>query len=169
MHLQRFLIASFVLMTSCLLQLRAADDPAVWNAEQLKTQILQNSSDSIYILNFWATWCKPCVEELPGYVRLDSIIKARHLPVRLLLVSLDFRKDLQTRLKPFVAKHLSTSEVVLFSDSDMNTWIDSISPNWSGALPATLMIQPSKERKEFYERQFSTDELEQTVFQFLKL
>src|ERR1043165_4592291 len=53
-------------------------------------------NDTTYVLNFWATWCKPCVEELPGFDSL-LVLESKN-PVKIILVSLDFKEDLEKRV-----------------------------------------------------------------------
>ncbi len=104
--------------------------------------------DNTYVINFWATWCAPCIKELPYFEQLHK----DNPKVKVILVSLDSRKDLEKKLIPFVAKKQLTAEVILLSDKDYNAWLDKIDDSWSGAIPATLII--SGKRKLFAEREF---------------
>ncbi len=120
---------------------------------------LTTLSDSVYIVNFWATWCKPCVAELPYFFEVEK--KYADKKVKLLLVSLDFKKQIESKLKPFLDKREINTEVVVLSDPDSNTWIDKVSPEWSGAIPATLVF--NKDKKDFYEQSFELEELEEVL------
>ncbi len=92
--------------------------------------------DTMYVINFWATWCKPCIEELPAF---DSLfILKNKLPVKVILVSLDFKEDLDKKVIPFLKKHGIQTECVLLDEVNGNDFINKISPAWSGAIPATL-------------------------------
>jgi thiol-disulfide isomerase/thioredoxin len=104
--------------------------------------------DTIYVINFWATWCAPCVKELPYFEKLHT----DNPKVKVILVSLDSRKDLEKKLIPFVDRKKITAEVVLLSDKDYNAWLDKIDASWSGAIPATLIL--NGKRKLFAEREF---------------
>ena len=119
--------------------------------QQLKP-LLHQSNKSVQVVNFWATWCAPCIKELPYFEELN-----KHEGVEVLLVSLDFPKHKQKRLIPFVEKHKLQSKVVHLDDEDENYWINEISTTWSGALPATLIY--TKNRRGFYEQSFTKDEL----------
>jgi thiol-disulfide isomerase/thioredoxin len=114
--------------------------------------LLHQNSKTIQVVNFWATWCAPCIKELPYFEELNMLEN-----VDVLLVSLDFPKHKQKRLIPFVKKNKLQSKVVHLDDEDENYWINEISATWSGALPATLIY--SQNRRGFYEQSFSKDEL----------
>ena len=104
--------------------------------------------DNIYVINFWATWCAPCIKELPYFEKLHT----DNPKVKVILVSLDSRNDLNKKLIPFVDRKKITAQVVLLSDKDYNAWLDKIDATWSGAIPATLIV--SGKRKLFAEREF---------------
>lgn len=135
----------------------------VLNYDQLKP-LLHNDNDTTYVVNFWATWCSPCVQELPYFVALDSMYGKK--PFKLILVSLDFKKDYLSKLQPFVAVRNLEPFVLVLNDNRANYWIDDIDPTWSGAIPATLVFR-GKQRT-FYERTFHhLDELSDIVKPFL--
>jgi len=115
---------------------------------------LQKENDTIYVINFWATWCKPCVEELPFLEQLNRDEFAN--PISVVLVSLDFPEQMDTRLIPFLNEHSVQSRVVVLDDPDANAWIDQVDPQWSGALPATIIYQGS--RRLFIDRQLENYE-----------
>ncbi|MEM7086103.1 MAG: TlpA disulfide reductase family protein [Bacteroidota bacterium] len=117
---------------------------------------LQQEDDKIYVLNFWATWCKPCIKELPAFERLNAQYKDQNVEV--VLVSLDFPQKLESAVVPFVNKKELKSKVILLDDDDSNRWIPLVDETWSGAIPVTLMVK-NGERK-FYERPFTFEELE---------
>lgn len=114
--------------------------------------LLNQKGDKIYVVNFWATWCAPCIKELPYFEVID-----RREDVEVLLVSLDFPKHKESRLLPFIKKHKLQARVVLLDDADENSWINDIYPNWSGALPATLIY--TKKQRGFYEQSFTASRL----------
>lgn len=124
---------------------------------------LEAENDTTYIVNFWATWCKPCVEELPYFEALYQQYKDQK--VRLILVSLDFEEQIQSKLLPFMIKNNLKGEVLVLSQDGMNDWIDKIDPSWSGALPATLIY--NKDKRAFFEQSFDDKTLEQKLQLFL--
>jgi len=120
--------------------------------------LLAKENDTTYVVNFWATWCKPCVAELPAFEKMNK--NYNHKKVKVLLVSLDFPEKLEKQVIPYVKKNLK-SQVILLDDTDANSWIPKISETWSGAIPATL-IYKNKERT-FYEQSFTYEELQKEV------
>ena len=84
------------------------------------------------------------------------------------LVSLDFVEDLESKVLPFLEQNNVTVRVLLIDEVDYNLWIDLVDPSWSGAIPATLIIEPATNRRKFLEKEFANNELEQEVQRFLK-
>lgn len=126
--------------------------------EEFNKEILQDlSSDTTYVINFWATWCGPCVKELPYFEALNA--KYSNKAFKQILVSLDTPRKLESKVIPFISKNEIKSEVVLLADGKYNDWIDLIDPRWSGAIPITLILKG--EQKMFYEQEFhSMQEIE---------
>ena len=128
----------------------AAAQIAVYEKFDAFEKAIIKEDDTIYVINFWATWCAPCIKELPYFEKLHT----DNPKVKVILVSLDSRKDLEKKLIPFVEKKKITAQVVLLSDKDYNAWLDKIDASWSGAIPATLML--NGKRKLFAEREFDS-------------
>lgn len=124
-------------------------------------QRVAKGKDTTYVVNFWATWCGPCVEELPYFERLTS--ENAKKPFKVILMSLDFKSKLKTDVEPFVAKHKLKSEVYVVNELDQQKFIDRVDKNWSGALPATLILNSDKKVRAFYEKAFTYDELVKTL------
>ncbi len=120
--------------------------------------LLYTNTNKTYIVNFWAMWCAPCVKELP-YIQEYA---DKNPDVEVLLVSMDFIKDINTKLKPFLKERNITSKVILLDDPDANSWIDKVNPDWSGAIPFTIIFN-NKTRK-YYERSFENlEDLEKQI------
>ncbi|MFT5755153.1 MAG: thiol-disulfide isomerase/thioredoxin [Flavobacterium sp.] len=120
-------------------------------------------NNTTYVYNFWATWCAPCVAELPSFLKLQETYKDK--PFKLVLVSLDFSKSVEKSLLPFLEKKKMNVEVILLNDPDANSWIEKIDKDWSGAIPATLIF--NKEKRKFYEQSFDYETLEKEVKTFI--
>jgi thiol-disulfide isomerase/thioredoxin len=132
--------------------------PAIMDFDTFQ-QYLKHENDTVYVINFWATWCAPCVKELPDFERLNQKFGDRNF--KMLLVSLDFRKMYETRLIPFIEENKLSAEVILLHDPDANAWIDKVSPDWSGAIPATLIYK--NDFRVFHEGGYTFDELNTIV------
>lgn len=124
------------------------------NIDQLNERI-KNGKDSTYVVNFWATWCAPCIKELPHFEKLKADYKSDKLAV--LLVSVDFKSKLKSAVVPFVKRKALKNEVFLLNESSPQEYIDRIDPNWSGSIPATLFIKEDK--RKFIESEFTYDQL----------
>ena len=134
-----------------------------YNYNELKP-FLEKKDDKIYIINFWATWCAPCVKELPYFEKINKEYADRNVEV--LLVSLDFPKQVEKKLIPFINRKKIASEVVLLDDINEDFWIKAIDENWSGAIPATIIYNNNK--RKFYEQSFDYETLEIELKTFLK-
>jgi len=125
--------------------------------------LLNKEDDKVYIINFWATWCAPCIKELPYFETVNEEYKSKNVEV--ILVSLDFPKQYENKLKPFIKAKNLKSKIVVLNDVDSNTWIPKISEDWTGAIPATVIY--SKDKRAFYEKSFNLEELKTEVNKFL--
>ena len=117
-----------------------------------KEVILAANPDEKVIINFWSTWCKPCIEELPYFEQITT----QHPDVKVILVSLDFKNQIEKKLIPFVEKNQLKSTVVALLDGKYNSWIDKVNPEWSGAIPGTLFLNGGK--RAFYEKSYHSKE-----------
>ena len=113
------------------------------------------SVDKTYVINFWATWCAPCVKELPYFEEINKEFKDKNTEV--ILVSLDFPSQIESKLKPYLKKNKIKSKVMLLDDSKMNTWVPKVSEQWDGGIPATLSVNSSNYN--FYPKPFKKEEL----------
>ena len=135
----------------------------VYDFEGFRPMLRPPHSDTTYIINWWATWCKPCVEELPHFAELAREMSGK--PVKVLLVSMDFSNQLESRLLPFLERQALPMECIALESANASHWIDQISPDWSGAIPATLIYRG--EQRAFYEQSFTLDELRTEVAKFI--
>ncbi len=134
----------------------------VMNFEQF-SPLLKNSSDTVYIINFWATWCAPCVREIPAFEKILKEYSGRK--IRIILVSLDFRNQLESRLIPFVENMGMKNQVILLDAPRANRWIPLVDESWSGALPATLIYNQNS--RTFLEKELHFEELDKIISQKL--
>jgi thiol-disulfide isomerase/thioredoxin len=106
-------------------------------------EVFQKEDDTLRVINFWATWCVPCVKELPDFEKVSK----EHLgeAVQFIYVSLDMDSHLEKRVIPFLQARDLPGKHYLLDDPDANAWIPIVSEKWTGAIPATL-IYKNKER-----------------------
>jgi thiol-disulfide isomerase/thioredoxin len=121
------------------------------------------NNDTTYVVNFWATWCSPCVREIEHFEELHR--QASNSGLKVILVSLDFPNTIERRVIPFLKEKDITAEVVLVNDLDYNAWIERIDPGWSGAIPATLIY--NRDKRLFLEKELAQDELLNHVTQIM--
>jgi len=117
--------------------------------------LTSSMNDTTYVVNFWATWCSPCVKEIGYFEELHRQNESAY--VKVILVSLDFPRQVDSRVIPFLKEKEITAEVLLMTDLDYNSWIDRVDPNWSGAIPATIIY--NREKRVFLEQELTRDEL----------
>lgn len=125
---------------------------------------LNNTNDTLYVINFWATWCKPCIEELPGFEKLNALSADRNIKV--ILISLDSETNRKRSLEPFLERNKLTSEIWVMPDKKPIDWIDKINPAWQGSIPATYMFNNAKNISEFQEQPFTYEELKAKINSF---
>ncbi len=137
----------------------AAQPARIVKLQELKA-LMNASSDKIQVINFWATWCAPCVKELPLFEKLGQERK----DVKVTLVSMDLDLDPNPdKVYRFIARKKIQSEVLILDEKDPNTYIDQIEKKWSGAIPATIIINPRTGQRKFVERELHEGELEKLI------
>ena len=156
-----FLFVSF----NCLSQTTKDDLVKVYDTFEEFSEVLNRTGEKTYVVNFWATWCKPCIAELPYFNKLAE--EHSNDDIEVILVSLDFKNRIKKSLIPFIEKNNIKTEVVLLADNRSNEWIDKVDESWSGAIPATLIY--NQDSYQFLEHEFeSYEELKTLIEQFKK-
>ena len=144
----------------CLLtQLSMAQKAELVSLEKLKT-IIAGKEKPIQVINFWATWCAPCVKELPLLEKLNQ----ERSDVKVTLVSMDMDLDPNPeKVHKFVSRKNIQSRVIILNESNPNSWISKIEKSWSGALPATLIVNSATGKRKFWERELHEGDLEKLI------
>ncbi len=138
----------------------AAQNYAVFDSVDQLQSYIEREKNATVVVNFWATWCKPCVAELPLFEELNRMYDDQDL--KIILVSLDFRSQLERRFVPFLKSKALESEVVLLADQDADTWIPLFDSMWDGGLPATLVL--NGKQRIFVSGEFSSvEELKKVI------
>ncbi len=140
----------------------SAQGEAARNLTREEFQFLcAGEKDKTVIVNFWATWCGPCMEELPWFERLKKEMPG----VRIILVNLDFEKEVKSKVVPLVEKGYQQCEVYRIYGLNADDWMPLVEPAWSGAIPATLILNSGK--RKFFEQKFEGyDSLKNEIVHF---
>ena len=140
-----------------------------WNLERLESVDFEGVApylkleDKVYVINFWATWCKPCVEELPEFEAITRTYRGKNVEV--VLVSLDMQRQLEKTVVPFLNEKKIRSKVIHLNDPNQNEWIPKVDMHWDGSIPATLIRSGNK--SVFLAKKLSYEEIEQAVEKML--
>ena len=137
----------------------------VVNYDKLKPAYT-NNSDTLYVVNFWATWCRPCVEELPHFMEVTGKFSNTE-KFKMILVSLDDSERADNSVKNFAKRLKLNTDLYLLDDiKRMNEWIRDTDSSWSGSIPATLFVKKGKSLH-FTEGTLSKEELETLIKKYL--
>lgn len=105
-------------------------------------ELLANDSDSLRLINFWATWCAPCVIEYPDFVDTHRMYSGRDF--EFISVSMD-RPDQRGKVLKFLDEANSAVRNFIFTGADKFAFMEAVSADWNGALPFTLLVEPGGE------------------------
>ena len=131
----------------------------IFDFAQYEKRVLQKN-DTLYVVNFWATWCKPCVEELPFFEKTKQTFSQQ--PVKFILASQDARTRSE-QVHDFLTKNNYTAESFILYAGNPNVWIDKIDTGWSGLIPMTVFYKAGK-KVYFHEGDYtSSEELEKII------
>lgn len=126
--------------------------------------LIQAKGENIKVINFWATWCAPCVKEMPLFEKLGQDRK----DVQVTFVSMDLDLDPDpAKVHKFVARKKIQSQVLILDEQNPNSWIELIDKDWSGALPATIIVNSKTGQRKFVERELHEGELEKLIAEVL--
>lgn len=137
---------------------------SVWKLDDLKAAM--HESKEPVIINFWATFCKPCIAELPHFQALADKYKSQG--VKLIMVSLDLKEAYPSKIASFAKKLKLTSSVVFLDESNADIFCPAVDSSWSGAIPASLFINNATGYRKFYEEELSEEKLEAEIKAMLK-
>jgi len=127
--------------------------------EQLQAKTIHPDNDTLYIVNFWATWCGPCVAELPYFEQAAKIPTGKKM--KILLINLDFLSE-KEKVIAFTAKKKLQNDVYMLNAGDPNMWINQIDTNWDGAIPVTVFYKSGK-KVFFHEGDLTQAELDEKI------
>ena len=102
-------------------------------------KVLRNKSDKLYLINVWATWCGPCVTEFPDLIDINRMYRKRDF--EFISISADEPGKREKALQ-FLQKMEASNTNYIFNEDNKYKLIEAIDPNWQGALPYTLIVEP---------------------------
>lgn len=156
------LLRSLILVFICNISLAQTEVKMV-GIKGLKA-LMSDDSQKHHVINFWATWCGPCIEELPYFDKIKK--EYQNKGVKFSFVSMDFSAN---SIKPFLTKKgYDDFDVYLMTDLDYNKWIDLVDKEWQGEIPATLFVSNANGRRIFKAGSFTEKSLRKTVEQLFK-
>lgn len=126
-------------------------------------QLMEQESEEVQVINFWATWCAPCIKELPYFEKARESYADK---IKVHLVSLDFADQLE-KVNRFASRKALKSNLYLLDNVDYNSWINKVDPSWTGAIPATLIINPKTGKRKFVESEMKEEELNAIIKELL--
>lgn len=122
--------------------------PAVWAKEPVGLEViddagikalLQNDTDKVRLINVWATWCGPCVTEMPEFVEINRMYRRRDF--EFITLSAD-KPDKKDKAHELLKKMQASAKNYIYHSEDKYKLIEAIDPQWQGALPYTLLVAP---------------------------
>ena len=149
------LLAVVFLLSAALLPERPV---TVVNLKEYQNIAIRNN-DTLYVVNFWATWCKPCVHEMPYFEASNQ--KFKNQKVKFIFVSMNYAREAE-QVKKFINEKQVQADVLLLNAGNPNNWIDAIDSSWSGSIPATIMYRQNK-KAFFYEGEFTQSQLDSVI------
>jgi thiol-disulfide isomerase/thioredoxin len=153
-----------IVFTSFASALAAQDMPKLKMTDVVEK--FSKKNDSIYVINFWATFCKPCVAEIPGFIKVTN--KYRNDKVKLLLVSLDLPSFYPNKIAAFAAKNNFNASIAWLDETNADYFCPMIDKAWSGAIPATVIVNAKTGYKKFFEAEMKTEEFEKELLKAIE-
>ncbi|MBC7867547.1 MAG: TlpA family protein disulfide reductase [Gloeobacteraceae cyanobacterium ES-bin-316] len=139
----------FLIASIGLLNLSAQQIPK-WKITDVE-KYMNNSENGVMVINFWATFCKPCVAEIPSFIKITNQHKSEN--VKLMLVSLDLPSYYPAKIASFAKKQKFDANIVWLEETDADYFCPRIDKSWSGSIPATLFLNPRTGYRKFFEEE----------------
>ena len=161
------LIIALMLMVAQIINAQSELKREIIKFDQFE-KLIDKQDDVLYVVNFWATWCGPCVKELPDFMAVNEAMKDRK-DFKMILISLDEKENWQSEVLPFAEKNKLNVDLYLLDElRRMNYWIPRVDKKWMGSIPATVFYKNGRKLR-FVEKQLHREELETIIKQVSSL
>ena len=127
-------------------------------------KLIASNKGKVVLVNFWATWCKPCRAEMPALVKLEAQLRAKGL--KLITVSAD-DEDKETQAEAFIAQTGVPAPAYIRKAKDDDKFINFVDPKWSGALPASILYDKNGKRVKSFIGETPMKDLEAAIQKLL--
>ena len=123
---------------------------------------LMNAKDGkILVLNFWATFCKPCVAEIPFFIQVTDKYKSEQ--VQLYLISVDLPSAYPKKISSFAKQKNFNSNIAWLQETDADYFCPRIDSSWSGSIPAMLILNTKTGYRKFFEGEIKAELFEKEL------
>jgi thiol-disulfide isomerase/thioredoxin len=156
---------SFVLLLLSVTMFSFAQQIPKWKITDYEKYI-SSSKDEVLVVNFWATFCKPCVAEIPSFI--STVEKHKADKVKLMLVSLDLKSEYPAKIASFAKKHHFNTNLAWLNETDADYFCPKVDVKWSGSIPSTIFINTKTEYRFFYEGEMTLQEFEKELAAAIK-
>jgi thiol-disulfide isomerase/thioredoxin len=149
--LPKFLTGLLLALALCIGNTASSQNIKKVKIEEIADYIAK--SDHPLVISFWATWCAPCVKEIPYFI--EEIKKYKEQNAELILVSLDFADAYPSKIASFVKKNNYEASFFWLNETNADHFCPVIDKKWNGSIPSSLFVNNKKSYRKFYERQLT--------------
>jgi len=127
------------------------------NADGLRSRLeAVAAEDHVVLLNFWATWCRPCLEEIPLFMELEQNYRDRGF--RLIAVSLDEAESMESQVQPFMQKFFPDFSSLISVEYEMDDMVSVVDNGWNEVLPTSYLLDKNGNVAERLQGTYTRDE-----------
>ena len=156
----------YILTSLILLFVTAAYSQKVRKVQITDVEAYIQKADHPLVVSFWATWCAPCVEEIPWLQ--STVAKYADKKVELVLVSLDFQRDFPSKIESFIKQRKFEATFFWLNETNADYFCPKIDPKWDGNIPCTLLINNKTQYRRFFNRQLTDRQVEPEILSLIK-
>ncbi len=122
---------------------------------------MKDTVSKVLVISFWATFCKPCVAEIPSFISITDKYKSQK--VALLLVSLDLPSYYPKKIAGFVNRQGYKANIVWLNETNADYFCPKIDKSWSGSIPGTLLLNTKTGYRKFFEEEMEAADFEKEL------